>query len=155
MASSSFFFPSREIVPRVWVGNRVDAHDPAFMQRHNIRHVINCTKDVSFKFQRLNGFRIPVHDDPAENATMLFNLPIAVDAIESALAFGEGAVLIHCHAGMQRSAAVCAAYLMRRHKWTVAQAMAFMQRVKPEVFKPYPTFAKALTEFYETVKPMN
>lgn len=144
-----YFFPAKEICPKVWVGSRVDAHDPDFLRSKNIRHIINCTKDVSFKFPKLNGFRIPVDDDPVENGTMFRNLSVAVDAIESAISFGNEAVLVHCAAGMQRSATVVAALLMRRHHWTPPRAMAYMQSIKSEVFKPYPTFAKALSEFYE------
>lgn len=150
MAYPTSFYPAKEIVPQVWVGSRRDAHDPAFMRRGNIRHVINCTRDVSFRFPRLNGFRIPVDDDFSENETMARNLPIAVAAIESAVAFGNEGVLVHCVAGMQRSAAVVAALLMKRYRWTPAQAMAHMQAVKPETFRPYPTFARALDEFYTT-----
>lgn len=127
----------------------MDAHNPEFMKSHNIKHVINCTKDVSFRFPRLNGFRISVNDDFAENDTMAHNLPIAVEAIESALAFGNSGVLVHCHAGMQRSATVVAALLMRRNRWTPSQAMAHMQTIKPETFRPYPTFGKALAKYHE------
>jgi len=144
-----YFFPAKEICPRVWVGSRMDAHDPEFMRSKNIRHVINCTKDVAFKFPKLNGFRIPVDDDSADCPTMLRNLGVACDAIESALSFGNESILIHCMAGISRSASVCAELLIRRHGWTPAQAIAHIQTIKPECFKPYPTFAKALTEFYE------
>ncbi len=148
MAYVTSFYPAKEIVPQVWVGSRRDAHDPEFMRRHNIRHVINCTRDVPFRFPRLNGFRIAVDDDFDENETMARNLPIAVAAIESAVGFGNEGVLVHCVAGMQRSAAVVAALLMKRHRWTPAQAMAHMQSIKQETFRPYPTFARALADYY-------
>ena len=142
------FFPAKQIVPRVWVGSREDAHSPQFLQRHNIRHIINCTRNISFKFPRLSGYRIPVDDHPDENPTMLRHLPVAVAAIESALAFGDEAVLVHCYAGISRSSTVVCALLMKRHGWTPRRAMQAMQGVKPEVFRPQPNFEPALQEFY-------
>ena len=142
------FYPAKELAPRVWVGSRMDAHSAAFMQQHNIRHVINCTRDVAFKFPRLNGFRIAVDDDVAENKEMARHLPLAVAAIESAVAFGTEGVLVHCMAGMQRSATVVCALLMKRHAWTPTQAMAHMQTIKAETFRPYPTFHRALVEYH-------
>lgn len=145
----TWFYPAKEICPQVWVGSRADAHNPSFLYRHKIRHIINCSKDIPFKFPQLNGFRIPVDDDFSENATMARNLPIAVAAIESAVSFGDQGVLVHCMAGMQRSACVVAALLMKRHQWTPAQAMAHMQTIKQETFRPYPTFLRALHQYYD------
>ena len=143
------FYPAKEMVPHVWVGSKADAHNGAFFRRHNIRHVINCSKDISFKFPNVNGFRIGVNDDPSENAAMARNLPIAVAAIESAVGLGgNDGVLVHCYAGMQRSATVVAALLMKRHGWTPGHAMRYMQSMKPETFRPYPTFDRALDQFY-------
>ena len=142
------FYAAKEIAPRIWVGSRADASSAAFFRRNNIRHVINCSKDVPFTFPQVNGFRIAVDDDFSENASMCHSLPIAVAAIESAVSFGNEGVLVHCYAGMQRSATVVCALLMKRHKWTPAHAMRYMQSLKPETFRPYPTFSRALAQYY-------
>jgi hypothetical protein len=142
------FYPAKQLAPNVWVGSRADAHDAAFMRRANIRHVINCSKDIAFKFPRLNGFRIPVDDDFSENEAMARHLPIAVAVIDSATNFGNEGVLVHCFAGMQRSATVVCALLMKRNRWTPAQAMRYIQTIKKETFRPYPTFSRALDDFY-------
>lgn len=139
------FYPAREIVDRVWVGSRQDAGDRAFFMQHRIGLVVNCSRDVPFKFANIQGFRIPVHDDPSENENLLNNLPGAVAAIEHYLQSNPSrGVLVHCWAGMQRSAAVVCAMLMRRHGWTPDAAMAYMKTKKPEVFFPRPTFEAAL-----------
>jgi hypothetical protein len=151
MAVNGSFYPAKQLAPNVWVGSRADAHDVAFMRRANIRHVINCTKDVAFKFPRLNGFRIPVDDDFGENATMARHLPIAVSVIESATSFGNEGVLVHCVAGMQRSATVVCALLMKRNGWAPSQAMRYMQSIKKETFRPYPTFSRALDTYFTSL----
>lgn len=46
--------------------------------------------------------------------------------IELSRASGRN-ILVHCHAGVSRSAAVVCAYLMKKHKWTLDQALSFMR----------------------------
>ena len=64
-------------------------------------------------------------------------------AIDDVLAYGQG-VLVHCRAGMQRSAAVVAAYVMWKRGWTANKALEFINRKKNETFWPVPTFEAAL-----------
>jgi protein-tyrosine phosphatase len=57
----------------------------------------------------------------------------AVLAIDDTLRSGKG-VLVHCFAGVSRSASVVAAFLMAREGLTAAQAMARIRTTKPETF---------------------
>ncbi|XP_076153387.1 dual specificity protein phosphatase 12 [Alosa pseudoharengus] len=55
-------------------------------------------------------------------------------------------VLVHCHAGQSRSAAVVTAYLMKTHKITLEQAQSKLIQVKPDV-KINENFLDQLTLF--------
>ena len=43
------------------------------------------------------------------------------------------ACLVHCFHGVSRSAAVCAAWLMVRQKWSLAEALESIRRVRPQI----------------------
>jgi hypothetical protein len=47
--------------------------------------------------------------------------------------------LVHCHAGVSRSATVVLLYLMVRYRWPLADAYGHLRRVRPQV-RPNPGF---------------
>jgi protein-tyrosine phosphatase len=53
-------------------------------------------------------------------------------------------ILVHCHAGMQRSAAVVAMYLILTQGMTADEAMAFIKSKRPIAFFPSANFEKAI-----------
>eukprot|EP00796_Vickermania_ingenoplastis_P011407 gene11407-7912_t len=61
-------------------------------------------------------------------------------------------VLVHCHKGRSRSAAIVAAYLMYRNGWTVDQSLQFMRRQRPSV-DPNIGFLNALRVFQDEMMP--
>lgn len=138
------YYPAKEIVKGLWIGSKGDSLDAAFAKDHDVRLVVNCTRNLGFSFPGINRVRVPVDDACDENATMLRNLPITTAAIDAVLQHGHGAVLVHCYAGMQRSATVVAAYLMWKRGMTAERAMRFVRSKKSETFRPYPTFRSAL-----------
>lgn len=145
------FHPRAEIVPGLWVGSMKDSNDAAFFLQRGIGLVVNCTKNLPCNVKNIECLRIPVDDNPAENARMFSMLQEAVNTIDNAIRSGEG-VLVHCYAGMQRSCAIAAAYLMHRRRQlglrvSALQAMRTVKNRKPEAFEPYPTFLPALQAF--------
>lgn len=138
------FFPAKRIIKNLWIGSEGDSADRSFYDAHNIRLVVNATASIPIRAPSgVTSYRIPVDDDPSENDTMLRHLPIVVVAIDDVLRHGHG-VLVHCRAGMQRSAAVVAAYLMWKRGMTADKAFEFINSRKHETFWPVPTFEPAL-----------
>ena len=138
------FFPAKQIVPHLFIGSEGDSASPAFFKKHNIRLVVNASKNIPFRAPAdVRTYRVPVDDNPSENEVMLSHLPVVVLAIDEVLSYGQG-VLVHCRAGMQRSAAVVAAYLMWSKGWTANRTFEFINRKKHETFWPVPTFETAL-----------
>jgi len=58
---------------------------------------------------------------------------VAIRFIKEALSNG-GKVLVHCYAGVSRSATIVIAYLMQEHNLGYYEAMTFVKRKRPEVF---------------------
>lgn len=139
-------FPAKQIRPRVWIGSERDATSDEFWREHDIQFVVNCTRDVPFR-PGVKGYRIPVNDHPTCADALYEHLSIAVRAIREAVD-NECNVLVHCFAGMNRSATVTAAYLMQPGVLTdagvsAAQAVKYIKDRKPECFTPM-NFEKTL-----------
>jgi protein-tyrosine phosphatase len=144
------YFPAVEIRPGLWIGSQGDSESAAFMAEHNIGLVVNCTRNISTETARRAGdievIRIGVDDSPVESQKMLDAWPAVVRTIDAVLSRGKG-VLVHCRAGMQRSAATVAAYLMYKEGLGAENAQESIRKLKPETFWPKATFGKALKAY--------
>lgn len=141
----STFYAAKRISPyNLWIGSKKDSSDAQGAARHDIGLVVNCTRDLPFAIPGVRQVRVPIDDASHENDTFLDSLPRAVLAIHRCLGSGKG-VLVHCYAGISRSASVVAAYLMWVEHLTARQAMARVRACKVETFGMYPNFEEGLT----------
>ena len=141
-----------EIIPGLWVGDQISAQDKTFFDNYNITVVVNCTKQLPQSFENNNilYMRIPIDDSLQENDInkMARYLPSVVDFIHKNR---KRNILIHCHAGMQRSAAVVAAYLHKHYNMPFQKAIQHIVTRRPIAFHwgNHVNFHKAL-KWYET-----
>ena len=142
-----------EIIPGVWIGNRETALNGDWLAKHNIQAVFNCTKTIEFHSSVPYQYRVPVDDNlqPAEIRNMELWAPeIAFKIIRE---FNAGRpILIHCHAGMQRSTTACAFFLMVLTGRPLIQVMYLIQSKRKIAFRPSANFASALRAFEERVR---
>lgn len=141
------------IIPRIWLGNRLAAADPDFLQKNNITAVFNCTKDLPFHPSALRKYRLPVDDnlEPVEIANMERWAPEAVYKVLNEYKQGN-TILIHCFAGMQRSAALLAMTLMVMTRKPTEEIVAFIRSKRVIAFFPGENFGKAMRGFERTLK---
>jgi protein tyrosine phosphatase len=111
------------IIPRLWLGNYRAAKDVAFLKKNRIDIIVNCTPDIPFSDQVLkdddlqfvrgiHSVRIPVYDSLSETDFILMEQHFAFVLPYLTQKYAEGRnILVHCHAGKQRSAIVVAAFL--------------------------------------------
>lgn len=144
--------PADEIVPGLWLGNRNAALGDDFIRDKRIKTVFNCTKDIAFHYSVVRRFRVPVDDNlEAEEIRNLglwsYEIVYKI-AAELRRAQGEGgAILVHCAAGMQRSAACTAMYLIATKNITTDQAIHDIQSKRPIAFTPGVNFERAIRDF--------
>jgi len=147
--------PADEILPGLWLGNRHAAADPKFAADKNIRAVFNCSKDLPFQDGIPRQYRVPVDDSRQEPdignlEKWSYELVYKISTeLRRANAEGSG-VLVHCAAGMQRSAASVAMYLIARQGITADQAMAFIRSKREIAFFPEANFEKSIRGFEDT-----
>jgi dual specificity protein phosphatase-like protein len=108
-----------QIIKNIWIGNQAASQSKQFMKNNNIDVIINCTKHIPFVDLPLIKLRVPINDpgvnaplDQEDVSLMLNYLPRVTKFINNHYKNDQN-IFIHCHAGMQRSAAICAAFLAR------------------------------------------
>lgn len=141
------------IAPGIYVGNYASASDRTFLQTSGITLVLNCTREVPvpaelYKNLGIEAYRLPLVDSTSDEAQVAMHDVVdrAVELMREHIARG-GNVLVHCFAGVQRSATIVLAYLMRLHPtWPVHKLMGLMRMRRPIVFQPYASFARFIRE---------
>jgi len=143
---------ANEIIPRVWLGNRFAAWDTKWLKENNITVIFNCTKDLRFDEDIVaNRYRVPVDDnlEPAEiNNMTLWSPEIAYKVTHE---YNQGKnILIHCAAGMQRSAAVLTIFLITLTGESAPVLMSHIRRKRAVAFVPQVNFRKSI-EYYDNL----
>jgi rhodanese-related sulfurtransferase len=140
-----------EIIPRVWLGNRFAALNKQWLTDNNITVVFNATKDIPFSDCQIikNKYRIPVDDNLAEVeiANMAKWSPEIGFKILREYKAGKN-ILIHCAAGMQRSAAAMAIFLISLTGQSPAIIMSHIRKKRNIAFVPQANFRKSIEYFH-------
>ena len=140
-----------EILPNLWIGNKDIIKESEFKKRNNICCVINCTTNLPF-YGNQYKYRIPVNDDLTKtmNKLMFSYFNEATILIHKFLKQRKG-VLVHCHAGIQRSASVVAAYIMKYGNLNLNMTIDLIQSKRNICFKPCTNFKLALKVFENSI----
>jgi dual specificity phosphatase 12 len=133
------------VLPRLWLGNREAAADEAWLRANKIDTVFNCTKTLPFAAAARWRYRVPVDDNlqPAEIANMTAWSPEIQLKLLREYKAGR-TILVHCHAGMQRSAAVVAMFLMTTQGLSADEAMFVVRQKRPIAFTPAANFEASI-----------
>jgi protein tyrosine phosphatase len=112
----------------LWLGNRKAALDFNLLKDNNITVIINCTKEIPFihklhnntnKPFKLETIRIPIYDSDHEsdNNELYKSLEDLMNFLDIKFINEKRNILIHCAAGVSRSASVAAAYIFYTIKY--------------------------------------
>ena len=138
-----------EIVPGLYLGSWEAAYAADDLRLAGVTHVLTA---MSLGIVKLNSARmacfttlqLPIFDVFSFNIAQY--LPQCVEFIYGALADG-GKVLVHCYAGVSRSATAVAAYLMTKRGMSPDEALTHMRDRRPCV-SPNPGFLRQLHAFH-------
>ncbi|XP_065827579.1 dual specificity protein phosphatase 19-like [Oscarella lobularis] len=130
-------------LPRLFIGSQDVAHDLKLMKANGITRVLNVASGVENKFpEDLVYFSVEILDVPETNLWPY--LIQCLDFIDSARTNGFS-VLVHCNAGISRSAAVVCAYIMKTEGKGFNEALDLVKAHRPNA-KPNDGFVKQLKE---------
>lgn len=145
--------PVNKIMDNLYLGNMIAANDREFILNNNIKLIIHCTKDFDipewYNEYDIKALRIPINDSntQTDNDILKEKIQDVIDVVHTYRKNGIP-VLIHCFAGVSRSATVTACYLIKYYKYSYNLAIFFLQYKRPITFKPYINFEEFLREFY-------
>lgn len=149
---------AHEIVPGIWLGNKQAALNDKWLKEKNITVVFNATKDIPFSPRIRKQYRIPVDDnleaDEIRNMTLWSHEAVYKLITEH----NEGSnILVHCFAGMQRSACIMGMYLIAKKGMRWFEAIPFIKDIRPIAFTPQANFKASIIAFdksyYEDILP--
>ncbi|XP_069484809.1 dual specificity protein phosphatase 16 [Ambystoma mexicanum] len=141
--------PTR-ILPHLYLGCQRDVLNRELMQQNDIGYVLNASNTCPKPdfIPESHFLRVPVNDSFCEK--ILPWLDKSVDFIEKAKA-NNGRVLVHCLAGISRSATIAIAYIMNRMDMSLDEAYRFVKEKRPTI-SPNFNFLGQLLDFEKKIK---
>ncbi|XP_048745608.2 dual specificity protein phosphatase 4-like [Ostrea edulis] len=138
-----------EILPFLYLGNFQDASNLELLHRLGITSLMNVsTKCKNLFEQDFSYMNVPVDDNP--NADLAVWFPQSNTFIDT-VRENRGKVLVHCQAGVSRSATICLAYLMYTAKVGLETAFEHIKS-RRSVISPNLNFMRQLENYEKEIK---
>uniref|UniRef100_A0A7R9YSG4 Protein-serine/threonine phosphatase n=1 Tax=Chlamydomonas euryale TaxID=1486919 RepID=A0A7R9YSG4_9CHLO len=121
------------VLPQLLLSGKEAEKDVELLRELGVTHVLQIGVELRPSHDEERGFSylsLPAYD--LEDQDILSLLPKGFEFIDSAIK-ARGKVLVHCAAGVSRSASVCIAYLMRSERTSFVQAHARVKAARPIV----------------------
>lgn len=132
-----------KVTDSLFIGGVV-AVNPTTIGQNDITCIINATNEVpNFCMNGVAIMKLWVEDTVDTNLLPYFDM--VANHIQD-VSDGGGRTLVHCLAGVSRSASFCLAYLMKYQKKTLRQAYEYLAARRP-VVRPNLSFWKQLAEY--------
>jgi hypothetical protein len=139
---------ANEILPNLWLGNARASMSEPFIAEKGIQVVFNCTKNLPFSPMIPIKYRIPVDDNLEEEEIRNMELWSGEIAFKIMAEYKQGRhILVHCMAGMQRSAASVAFMLIAHLHMRGLDAMKMIKEKRSIAFHPRANFGRSIQYF--------
>ena len=138
--------PPTMVLRNLWLGNRDDAGNKAWLTKHKIHTVFNVTPDIP-KAPVGKTVRFSINDSHDDEDKMLKN---GVNwATQIITAMEDGPVLVHCREGRQRSATLVALVMGLKKPQGLNTIIKKLRSKRAIALMPEPTFEKALKKWFQ------
>ena len=138
----------------LFLGNYDDANNYGLLQELGITHLLNCAAQTSGRqncaFTRFGGYtgileHVGFTADDRENYDILQHVPFSISFINRARV-RQRKVLLYCAKGINRSVAMCVAYLIQECGMCFDESLETVQIVRPNILTN-PGFVRQLQEY--------
>ncbi|KAL2100013.1 hypothetical protein ACEWY4_004407 [Coilia grayii] len=137
-----------EILPFLFLGSALHASKKDMLDGMGISALLNVSSNCPNHFEGIYQYKcIPVEDNHKEDISSWF-----IEAIEfiDSVKDSNGRVLVHCQAGISRSATICLAYLMMKKRVRLEEAFEFVKQ-RRSIISPNFSFMGQLLQFESQV----
>ena len=144
------------VISNLYIGNVYTALNNQILDDNNINAIMNCSKDIPFIFNDniKQKYRLSIEDDETDESMKIMtkNINLCVDFIRECI-LNNLNVFVHCRAGVQRSASIVIAYLMKYRGLKLIEATHYLKTIRPCIFEPTAHFIEPLREFEMIIYP--
>jgi len=137
-----------KILDHLYIGNIYAALNNDIINEHNITVVMNCSVSIPFDESIKYKYRLSILDNETDEEIekMTLGMDKYIDIIHTHIQNNEN-VLVHCKAGVQRSATIVVGYLMKYLGFELTEAIKTLKNIRPCVMQSYPHFISSLNEY--------
>lgn len=143
VAISAKFETADKVLPGLYIGSQSAAVSRNALQKLGITHVLTLAKNIPPPHpNHFTYFIVEENDVPTTNLRQHF------EACNKFIDEGRaaGGTLVHCQAGVSRSATIVTAYVMYHKRVPLKKAFAHLRKVRPQVF-PITAFRRQLQAY--------
>lgn len=115
-----------EILPHLYLGSEFHSSQKELLQHLGITAIVNVSSNIPNFFEDTFDYKsIPVDDTYTADIGRWFEeAAMFIDSVKKS----KGRVLVHCQAGISRSATICLAYLISRHQLRLDEAYEYVKK---------------------------
>lgn len=113
-----------QIIENLYLGDHTAAHSREMLKRVGITHILNITESVENKFTSMCEY-MHIHLPDIVSADLYTHFPEIIKFIHNGMT--QGKVLVHCYAGVSRSATAVLAFLIYSHDMNLSDAFKFVK----------------------------
>eukprot|EP01132_Coremiostelium_polycephalum_P005527 gene5527-6885_t len=143
-------FDAQEVVPKLYIGSKSAATSVNQLKSHNITHILSVSTNPPTKLLNSSGefkcLSIEIEDDCQKD--LLSHFPECHQFIETGRKLGG--ILIHCTAGVSRSATVVISYLMSIFFKPFWDCFQYLRKIRPCI-QPNKGFVSQLISYESTL----
>lgn len=123
------WFEMSEIIHGLYLGGEETAFNKELLKKNNVSTILNITSSIPFYYEsEFTYHRIPIIDEPNVDIKQYFDETFKI--IDDTLTENKK-ILIHCQAGISRSATIVIAYIMKKNKIEMNDAYKLVHTGRP------------------------
>ncbi|XP_041035978.1 dual specificity protein phosphatase 14-like [Carcharodon carcharias] len=133
-----------QLTPALFLSGGAAATSRHAVYARGITCIVNATLEISSpRWPDVEYLKVPLPDLPHAPLSLYFDT--VADKVQQ-VSRKNGRVLVHCVAGVSRSATLCIAYLMKHHKQSLREAHSWVRSRRP-VVRPNHGFWRQLIDY--------